>query len=165
MGISKAGSRDGNGCSELGAFLFGRKFPSALFVEPGDSLHVAVDEGFFGPSYSFSGSNADNSRFTSKWFPRNSYSLRLDRDAYKGLGVEDFKRLIEQWRRDQFEFLAEGREQYALSSGCIDYVTASVNYEWANKMVDYPSTLPVCQRTREQRHHPGVLRLPAGIPP
>ena len=121
----------------LGAFLFERG-SLALFVEPGDSLHVAVEEGFFGPSYSFSGSNADNSRFTSKWIPL-FYSLHLDRDAYKGLGVEDFKRLMEQWRRDQFEFLAEGREQYALSSGCIDYVTDYVNYEWAIRMVDYPS--------------------------
>ena len=122
---------------ELGAFLFGRH-SLALFVEPGDSLHVAVEEGFFGSSYSFSGSNADNSHFTSKWIPQ-FYSLRLDRDAYKGLGVEDFKRLMEQWRRDQFEFLAEGREQYALSSGFIDYVTDYVNYEWAIRMVDYPT--------------------------
>ena len=121
----------------LGSFLFDRRSLS-LFVEPGDSLHVAVEEGFFAPSYSFSGSNADNSRFTSEWIPQ-FYSLRLDRDAYKGLGVEDFKRLMEQWRRDQFEFLAEGREQYALSSGCIDYVTDYVNYEWAIRMVDYPS--------------------------
>ena len=121
----------------LGSFLSDRRSLS-LFVEPGDSLHVAVEEGFFGPSYSFSGSNADNSRFTSEWIPQ-FYSLRLDRDAYKGLGVEDFKRLMEQWRRDQFEFLATGREQYALSSGCIDYVTSYVNYEWAMRMVDYPS--------------------------
>ena len=105
----------------------------ALFVEPGDSLHVAVKEGFFGPSYSFSGSNADNSRFTSEW-PR-SYSLRLD---YEGLELEEFTRQIEQWRREQFEFLATGREQYALSSGCIGYVTAYVNYEWANRMMSYP---------------------------
>ncbi len=124
---------------QLGAFLFGRH-SLALFVEPGDSLHVAVEEGFFGSSYSFSGSNADNSRFTSEWIPQ-FYSLyaRLDRDAYKGLEVEDFKLLMEQWRRDQFEFLAEGREQYALSSGCIDYVTDYVNYEWAIRMVDYPT--------------------------
>ena len=123
---------------QLGAFLFGRHSLD-LFVEPGDSLHVAVEEGFFAPSYSFSGSNADNSRFTSKWIPLY-YSLyvRLDSDAYKGLEVEDFKRQMEQWRRDQFEFLAEGREQYVLSSGCIDYVTNSVNYHWANRMVDYP---------------------------
>ena len=121
----------------LGSFLSDRRSLS-LFVEPGDSLHVAVEEGFFGPSYSFSGSNADNSRFTSEWIPQ-FYSLRLDRDAYKGLEVEDFKRLMEQWRRDQFEFLATGREQYALSSGCIDYVTDYVNYEWAIRMVDYPS--------------------------
>ena len=45
---------------------------------------------------------------------------------------------MEQRRRDQFEFLAAGREQYALSSGCIDYVTNSVNYEWAIWMIDYP---------------------------
>ena len=105
----------------------------ALFVEPGDSLHVAVKEGFFGPSYSFSGSNADNSRFTSEW-PR-SYSLRLD---YEGLELEEFARQMEQWRREQFEFLTEGREQYALSSECIGYVTAYVNYEWANRMMSYP---------------------------
>ncbi|MYI61487.1 MAG: hypothetical protein F4105_07455 [Gemmatimonadetes bacterium] len=105
-----------------------------LFVEPGDSLHVVVKEGFFGRSYSFSGSNADNSRFTSKWIPQ-SRPLRLE---YKGLEVEDFKSQMEQWRRDQFESLAAGREQYALSSGCIDYVTAYVNYEWANRMMSYP---------------------------
>ena len=105
----------------------------ALFVEPGDSLHVAVKEGFFGRSYSFSGSNADNSRFTSEW-PR-SYSLRLD---YEGLELEEFTRQMEQWRREQFEVLATEREQYALSSGCIGYVTAYVNYEWANRMMSYP---------------------------
>ena len=105
-----------------------------LFVEPGDSLHVVVEEGFFGRSYSFSGSNADNSRFTSKWIPQS----RLLRLEYKGLEVEDFKRQMEQWRQDQFEFLASGREQYALSSGCIDHVTAYVNYECANRMMSYP---------------------------
>ena len=119
----------------LGSFLFDRKFLT-LFVEPGDSLHVAVEEGFFGPSYSFSGSNADNSRFTSEWHPR-FYSLRLD---YEGLELEEFSRLMEQWRRDQFESLSAGREQYALSSGCIDYVTAYVNYEWANRMRSYSTT-------------------------
>ena len=55
----------------LGSFLFDRKSLD-LFVEPGDSLHVVVEEGFFVPSYSFSGSNADNSRFTSKWIPRST---------------------------------------------------------------------------------------------
>ena len=122
---------------QLGTFLFGRH-SLALFVEPGDSLHVAVDEGFFATSYSFSGSSADNSRFTSEWTPLY-YSLyaRLD---YEGLELEEFSRQMEQWRREQFEFLTEGREQYALSSGCIDYVTNSVNYHWANRMVNYPMT-------------------------
>ena len=118
----------------LGSFLFDRKFLT-LFVEPGDSLHVAVEEGFFVPSYSFSGSNADNSRFTSEWFPRFGF-LRLD---YEGLELEEFSRRMEQQRRDQLEFLAERREQYALSSGCIDYVTAYVNYEWATRMMSYPT--------------------------
>ena len=135
----------------LGLFLFDRSSLS-LFVEPGDSLHVAVEEGFFGPSYSFSGSNADNSRFTSEWIPQ-FYSLHLDRDAYKSLEVEDFKSLMEQWRRDQFEFLATGREQYALSSGCIDYVTNYVNYEWAIRMVGYPSRYQFANG-RENRNIP-----------
>ena len=119
----------------LGSFLFDRKF-LALFVEPGDSLHVAVEEGFFVPSYSFSGSNADNSRFTSEWFPRFRF-LRLD---YEDLELEEFLRRMEQRRRDQFEFLAEGRKRYALSSGCIDYVTNSVNYEWVIEKLSYPTT-------------------------
>ena len=119
----------------LESFFFERRF-LRLFVEPGDSLHVAMEEGFFVRSYSFSGSNADNSRFTSKWLPL-FYSLyaRLD---YEGLELEEFSRQMEQWRREQFEFLAEGREQYALSLGCIDYVTNFVNCHWANRMVDYP---------------------------
>ena len=107
-----------------------------LFVEPGDSLHVAVKEGFFGRSYSFSGSNADNSRFTSEWRPR-SHPLRLE---YEGLELEEFSSLMEQWRRDQFEFLAAGREQYALSLGCINHVTDYVNYMWVNEMMSYPTS-------------------------
>ncbi len=116
----------------LGSFLFERKFLT-LFVEPGDSLHVAVEEGFFVPSYSFSGSNADNSRFTSEWFPRFQF-FHLD---YEGLELEEFSRRMEQQRRDQFEFLAAGRERYALSLGCIDYVTNYVNYMWVNEMMSY----------------------------
>ena len=103
-----------------------------LFVEPGDSLHVIVEEGFSGPSYTFSGSNADNSRFIAEW----TSPFRLD---YKDLEVEDFKRQVEQRRRDQFEFLDEGRKKYALSPGFIDYATADVNYEWARLMISYPT--------------------------
>ena len=117
----------------LGAVLFDRS-PLVFFVEPGDSLHVAVEEGFFGPSYSFSGPNADNSRLIAEWFPQY-YSFRLD---HEDLEVGDFKRQIDQRRQDQFEFLAERREQYALSSSFIDYATAYFNYEWANRMISYP---------------------------
>ena len=108
----------------LGSFLFERKF-LRLFVEPGDSLHVAMEEGFFVRSYSFSGSNADNSRFASEWSSPFQFPPL---DYYEDLELEEFSRRMEQWRRDQFEFLAEGREQYALSLGYIDYVTAYVNY-------------------------------------
>jgi len=117
----------------LGAVLFDRS-PLVFFVEPGDSLHVAVEEGFFGPSYSFSGPNADNSRLIAEWFPQY-YSFRLD---HEDLEVEDFKRQIDQRRQDQFEFLTERREQYALSPSFIDYATAYFNYEWANRMISYP---------------------------
>ena len=117
----------------LGAVLFDRS-PLVFFVEPGDSLHVTVEEGFFGPSYSFSGPNAYNSRFIAEWLPRFS-SFRLD---YEGLEVEDFKLQIDQRRRDEFEFLAERREQYALSPGFIDYATAYFNYGWATGMFSYP---------------------------
>ena len=90
---------------------------------------------FFSPSYSFSGPNADNNRFFAEWYPLLD-SFHLD---YEGLEVEDFKRQIDQRRRDQAAFLAEGREQYALSPRCIDYVTAYSDYEWAIRMVTYPS--------------------------
>ncbi len=118
----------------IGSPLFGRPSPLVLFVEPGDSLHVAIDPGYFSPSFRFSGPNADNSRFFAEWLPR-LLSFRLD---YEDLKVEDFSRQVDQWRRDQFAFLAEGREKYALSPGFIDYATAYFNYEWAKLMISYP---------------------------
>ena len=58
--------------------------------------------------YSFSGPNADNSRFIAELGPRFR-SSRLG--GYKDLEVEDFKRQMEQWRRERFEFLAEGTRE------------------------------------------------------
>ena len=106
-----------------------------FFVEPGDSLHIVMEEGVC----SFSGANADNSRFMAELGPRFR-SLRLD---YKDLEVGDFKRQMEQWRRERFEFLAEGRERYTLSPRYIDYATANFNYEWAELMMAYPTNYRV----------------------
>ena len=117
----------------LGAVLFDHD-PLAFFVEPGDSLHVAVDEGFFSPSIDFSGANADNSRFIAEWFPR-FYSFRLD---YEDLEVDDFRRQMDQRRQDQLDFFAERRGDYALSPGFVDYARAYVDYEWAEEMISYP---------------------------
>ena len=105
-----------------------------FYVEPGDSLHVAVEEGFFGPSYSFSGLGADNNRFVVEWMSAfGPFSL-----DYEGLELADFKHQVDQRRQDQFEFLAEGREEYALTPGFVDYATAFIKYEWAQRMVSYP---------------------------
>ena len=109
---------------------------SIFFVEPGDSLHIVVEEGV----YSFSGPNADNSRFIAELLPRfRSSSL----GGYKDLEVEDFKRQVEQRRRERFEFLAEGREKYTLSPRYIDYATANFNYQWAELMMAYPTNYRV----------------------
>ena len=103
-------------------------------VEPGDSLHIVVEEGFFGPSYSFSGPGADNNRFVVEWMSEfGPFSL-----DYEGLEIADFKRQVDQRRQDQFEFLAEGREEYALTPGFVDYATAFIKYEWAQRMISYP---------------------------
>ena len=125
----------------LGAVLFDHD-PLAFFVEPGDSLHVAIEEGFFSPSISFSGSNADNSRLIAEWVPR-FYSFRLD---YEDLEVEDFRRQIDQRRQDQFEFLTERGERYALSPGFLDYATAYLNCEWAEEMISYPGNYRAINR-------------------
>ena len=117
----------------IGYFLFDHS-PFIFFVEPGDSLHIVVEEGFFGPSYSFSGPNADNSRLIADFLSRFSSSL-----DYEDLEVDDFKRQIDQRRRDEFAFLAEGREKYALSPVFIDYATTFFNYEWAKLMISYPT--------------------------
>lgn len=105
-----------------------------FYVEPGDSLHLVVEEGFFGPAYSFSGPGADNNRFVVEWMSEfGPFSL-----DYEGLEIADFKRQVDQRRQDQFEFLAEGREEYALTPGFVDYATAFIKYEWAQRMVSYP---------------------------
>ena len=131
----------------VGYFLFDHS-PFIFFVEPGDSLHIVVEEGFFGPSYSFSGPNADNSRLIAEFLPR--FSSPLD---YEDLEVEDFKRQIDQRRQDQFEFLTERREQYALSPGFIDYATAYFNYGWAKLMISYPTNYRFANR-HENREIP-----------
>ena len=108
---------------------------SMFFVEPGDSLHVVVEEGFSDSSSSFSGIGADNNRFVAEWMAE----FGLPHLDYEGLEVEDFKRQVDQRRRDQFEFLAERSKEYALSPGFIDYAVAHFNYEWANLMISYPT--------------------------
>ena len=108
---------------------------SMFFVEPGDSLHVVVEEGFSDSSYSFSGIGADNNRFVVEWMAEFGRP-RLD---YEGLEAEDFKRQVDQRRRDQFEFLAARSKEYALSVGFVDYAVAHFNYEWANLMISYPT--------------------------
>ena len=106
-----------------------------FFVEPGDSLHVVVEEGFSDSSHSFSGPGADNNRFVAEWMAEFG-TPTLD---YEGLEVEDFKHQVNQRRRDQFEFLAARSKEDALSPGFIDYATAQFNYEWANLMISYPT--------------------------
>ena len=108
---------------------------SMFFVEPGDSLHVVVEEGFSDSSYSFSGIGADNNRFVVEWMAEFGRP-RLD---YEGLEAEDFKRQVDQRRRDQFEFLAERSKEYSLSLGFIDYAIAHFNYEWARLLISYPT--------------------------
>ena len=53
--------------------------------------------------------------------------------------MEDFSRQADQWLQDQLEFLAEGREEYALSPIFVDYATAYFNYGWARLMISYPT--------------------------
>ena len=143
----------------IGHFLFDHS-PLVFFVEPGDSLHIVVEEGFFGPSYSFSGPNADNSRFIAEWFPK-FYSFRLD---YEDLEVEDFKRQIDQRRQDQFEFLTERREQYALSPGFIDYATAYFNYGWARSLISYPTNYRFANGRRNRKIPPEYYDFLQEIP-
>ena len=108
---------------------------SIFFVEPGDSLHVVVEEGFSDSSHSFSGPGADNNRFVVEWMAEFG-TPSLD---YENLEVEDFKRQVDQRRRDQFEFLSARSKEDALSPGFIDYAIAHFNYEWANLMISYPT--------------------------
>ncbi|MCY3667032.1 MAG: TlpA disulfide reductase family protein [Gemmatimonadetes bacterium] len=130
---------------------------SIFFVEPGDSLHIVVEEGV----YSFSGPNADNSRFIAELGPRfRSSSL----GGYKDVEVEDFKRQMEQRRRERFEFLAEGREQYTLSPRYIDYATANFNYEWAELMMAYPTNYRVVNGRENRDITPEYYDFLQGIP-
>ena len=108
---------------------------SIFFVEPGDSLHVVVEEGFSDSSHSFSGPGADNNRFVVEWMAEFG-TPSLD---YENLEVEDFKRQVDQRRQGQFKFLSARSKEDALSPGFIDYAIAHFNYEWANLMISYPT--------------------------
>ena len=127
-----------------------------FFVEPGDSLHAVVtfaevaeadssaavesdslhstaDEASPAYSLTFSGRGAENNRFLAEFWPQHR-SFEPD----YALEPEEFARQVEQRRRDEFALLAEGREQYALSPGFIDYMTACINYNWADQTISYP---------------------------
>ena len=119
----------------LRSFVFGPRARLIFFVEPGDSLHIEMNEGRFSSSLEFSGQGADNNRFIAEILP-DYLAFRLD---YEGLALEDFIRQVEQRRQDEFEWLAEGREKYGLSAGFIDYATTRFNYEWAKQMISYPT--------------------------
>ena len=119
----------------LRSFVFGPRAQLILFVEPGDSLHIEMNEGRFSSSLEFSGQGADNNRFIAEILP-DYLNYRPD---YEGLELEDFMRQADQRRQDEFGWLAEGREKYELSTGFIDYATARFNYEWAKQMISYPT--------------------------
>ena len=112
-------------------FAEGTEADSAAAVES-DSLDSAEDEA---PPYSltFSGRGADNNRFLAEFWPQHNAF-----DPDNGLEPEEFVRQVKQRRQDEFAMLAEGREQYALSPGFIDYMTAFFNYKWADLMISYP---------------------------
>ena len=127
-----------------------------FFVEPGDSLHAVVTfaevteadsaavvesdsldsaEEEADPPYSltFSGRGAENNRFLAEFWPQHR-SFKSDH----ALEPEEFARQVKQRRQDEFALLAEGREQYALSAGFIDYMTVFLSYRWADQMISYP---------------------------
>ncbi len=133
-----------------------RYFRIPFFVEPGDSLHAVVAfaevtetdsaaavesdsldtaEEEAPPAYTlaFSGRGADNNRFLAEFWPQHNAF-----DPDNGLEPEAFTRQVKQRRQDEFALLAEGREQYALSPGFIDYMTVFFNYKWADLMISYP---------------------------
>ena len=123
-----------------GYYKDGDYFP--LFVEPGDSLHVVVtfaeateaDASMWvvPDTLSFSGRGADNNRFLAEFRPQYRYGSDYT------LEPEEFSREVEQHRRDELARLDEGREKHALSLGFIDYMTAFINYKWAEQMTQYP---------------------------
>ena len=109
--------------------------PGVLRRTSGTVCISPIDAGYFSPSCSFSGPDADNSRFIAEWIPRFLH-FHLE---YEGLELEDFKRQADQRREEQIEFLAERRDKYSLSPGFIDFATAYFNYEWASSMISYPT--------------------------
>ena len=105
---------------------------SSAAMEP-DSLHHAADEAPPAYSLTFSGQGAENNRFLAELWPQH-HSFEPD----YALEPEEFARQVRQQRQDEFALLAEGREQYALSPGFIDCMTAFLNYNWARQMAFYP---------------------------
>ncbi len=123
-----------------------------FFVEPGDSLHAVVTfaevaeadsaaavesdhshSAVSSYSLTFSGRGAENNHFLAEFWPQHS---AFEPDY--ALEPEEFARQVKQRRQDEFALLAEGREEYALSPGFIDYMTVFFNYKWADKTVSYP---------------------------
>ena len=145
------------------SFVFGPRYGLVLFVEPKDSLDVVVNEGRFSTSLEFSGQGADNNRFIAEMLS-DYLAFHFDYEAYEGLEVEDFSRQAQQRRQDGFERLAKGREQYALSPGLVEYVTAVFNYEWGNNMISYPMMYRYANKHENRGITPGYYNFLKEIP-
>ena len=78
--------------------------------------------------------------------------------------LEDFKRQVDQRRRDQFEFLAARSKEYALSPGFVDYAVAHFNYEWANLMISYPTNYRFANDHENRDLPPDYYDFLQGIP-
>lgn len=106
-----------------------------VYLEPKDELYIEFDRSNLKKVPSFSGRGSENNRFFSALNLEAGHRFRLN---YKGLGVEKFRKTIDQRRQTRLLFLARNRDKYKLTKSFIDYCLADINYEWALSMLHYP---------------------------
>ncbi len=105
----------------------------ALFVEPGDSLHLEIDASYLSPSVDFTGSGADNNRF----LLASGGKRPPPSPDYQNVDLETFTQWAHQWRQGRRAQLDSARAAYRLTPIFAAYLEADIIYPWARFMLSY----------------------------
>lgn len=111
-----------------------------FFIEPGDKLEMSLDEKTFPRNVSFGGKCGEQNNFLIKF--NQEFSQYNENYVYReiaGKKSSNYRFLMDKIRRKKWNFLHQYdmELQRQFSTGFTKYITAEIDYWWANNLLRY----------------------------